>query len=563
MYIEILKKVIKTKTYEYILLRKGSRDKKTGKIIKETIANLTNEPIEQVMNMVNAIKGKITVSIEDTYQGKTIGFSLVIMFIMNMLGILKVIGSSYEAKISLLLITARIVIQSSRLQALNWAKQRDYILDIIQFDKKEKDKLNDKTIYLGLDYIQENQIKIEDKLFKIYYGDNPPKRVFYDITSSYVEGDYENSNLATYGYNRDKKEGKKQIVIGLLTDSSGHAISIHTYKGNTNDTSTFIEQLNKLKNRFNLDTITIVGDGGMIKSEGIIKIKEYGFDYITSIGKPSIMKLINDTNSNIDMSLFDEDLKEIIENDTRYILRLNPFRKEDIRLTRESKLERLKEFIKVKQDYYNTHYRAKPQTLENNINKKISDLKLSKFVSYNVVYEDGDIVIKGKDINEDINKEVKTKALANISIKINEDEKRKVEQLDGCYVITSSLVDKDKDTKEDIHKAYKTLIKVENAFKILKTEFLEIRPLYIKTDKRIIGHVALSMLAYNISLKLKDYTKIAKLDFKNTIGLLSDVKTTIAKLTKKVSVNYIPKVNKDLEKLFNIMEFVMPNKVNY
>lgn len=98
---------------------------------------------------------------------------------------------------------------------------------------------------------------------------------------------------------------------------------------------------------------------------------------------------------------------------------------------------------------------------------------------------------------------------------------------------------------------------------MLKTEFLEIRPLYIKTDKRIIGHVALSMLAYNISLKLKEYTKIAKLDFKNTIGLLSDVKTTITKLTKKVSVNYIPKVNKDLEKLFNIMEFNMPNKVNY
>jgi hypothetical protein len=100
MYIEISKKVTKTKTYEYILLRKGSRDKKTGKIIKETIANLTNEPIEQVMTIVNAFKGKQTVSPTDLKQGKTIGFSLIIMFIVNILGISKAIGKSFEAKSS-------------------------------------------------------------------------------------------------------------------------------------------------------------------------------------------------------------------------------------------------------------------------------------------------------------------------------------------------------------------------------------------------------------------------------------------------------------------------------
>ena len=287
MYIEISKKITKTKTYEYILLRKGSRDKKTGKIIKETIANLTNEPIEQVMTIVNAFKGKETISPTDLGQGKTIGFSLIIIFIMNILGISKAIGKSFEAKIAIVLIVARITIQSSRLQALKWAKNRDYILDIVEFNKKEKDRLNDKTIYFGLDYIQENQIKIEDKLFKAYYGSNPPKRLFYDVTSSYVTGDYSDSELVAYGYNRDRKKGTQQIVIGLLTDENGHAISIHTYPGNTNDVATFTDQLDKLKNRFNLENITIVGDGGMIKSDDIYKIKELGYDHTFLHKSPS------------------------------------------------------------------------------------------------------------------------------------------------------------------------------------------------------------------------------------------------------------------------------------
>ena len=168
-------------------------------------------------------------------------------------------------------------------------------------------------------------------------------------------------------------------------------------------------------------------------------------------------------------------------------------------------------------------------------------------------------MIKDKNGNE----EFKTKALITIEITIDEKAKKEVEQLDGCYVVTTSLTDTSKDTKEEIHKAYKTLIKVENAFKTLKTEFLEIRPLYLKTDKRIKGHVALSMLAYNITLKLKSYTNQAKLDFKDTIGMLSTIQTTTAQLTKKFYVNYIPEVNQSLQDLFKIMNFIMPKKVDY
>ena len=260
------------------------------------------------------------------------------------------------------------------------------------------------------------------------------------------------------------------------------------------------------------------------------------------------------------MSLFDKDLKEVIDkgNNVRYILRNNPIRTEEIRQNTQDKIDSLEKNVKSKIEYYNTHFNAKKETLEKNINKKISDLKLSSFISYNITYTKTKSIftIKGEDV-------IKTKELAKYEMIVDEKEKNVFQELDGCYVVKTSLTDTSKDSKEDIHKAYKTLIKVENAFKTLKTDFLEIRPLYIKTDKRIKGHVALSMLSYNISLKLKNYINQADLDFKDTIGMLSDIKTTTAQLTKKIIVNYIPKVNKSLENLFKIMNFTMPNKVNY
>ena len=560
MYIAITKKKYKDTYHQQILLRESYRE--DGKVKTRTLLNLTNKPKEQVEAMAAALKIKNKdeiITAKQQFQGKTIGFTSVIIFIMNFFGIIKVIGKKFEAKIALVLIAAAIVSRSSRLQALFWAKDEDKILDLLKFNQDEKDKLNTKTIYLGLDYIYENQQKIEDKLFKIYYGDNPPKKVFYDVTSSYVEGDYSDSELVKYGYNRDGKKGKQQIVIGLLTDENGHAISIHTYPGNTNDVKTFADQLHKLKNRFKLENITIVGDGGMIKSDDIIKIKELGYDYITSIGKPSIRALIKNQKSKVEMTLFDEDLKEVIdkENNKRYILRLNPIRRDEIRKNMEEKIESLKKFINTRIEYYNTHFKAKKETLEKDIDKKISNLKLSSFISCNLSYKDGDIIIVDKDKKET----TKTKKLATTNIAIDEAEKNIFQELDGCYVIKTSLMDATKDSKEDIHKAYKTLIKVENAFKTLKTDYLEIRPLYLKTDKRIIGHVALSMIAYNIVLKLKEYINLVNLDFKSTIAKLSKVQTINNKINDMISFETIPEVCDNLKILFSQMKFKLSTRI--
>jgi transposase len=557
MFVTVTRKKYKDTFHEQILLRESYRE--DGKVKSRTLLNLTNKPKEQIEAIAQALKNKNnnTVCIKDQEQGRTIGFSLVVYFIMNLLGITKALGKSFEAKIAMLLIAARIIIQSSRLQALYWSRE-DAILDVLKFDKAQVEKLNNKNIYLGLDYLYDNKEKIEQKLFKTYYKDKSPKRFYYDITSSYVEGDYSDSELVSYGYNRDKKTGKAQIVMGLLTDEDGHAVSIDTYPGNTNDVKTFADQLERLKNRFELDGITIVGDGGMIKSEDIATIKELGYDYITSIGKPSIKKLIDDPSSEIKMSLFDEELQEVIDeaNSTRYIVRCNPIRREEIRATRESKITRLETFIAEKQKYYNSHYKAQAETMINNIDKKISSLKLKSFVSYEISYTDGACeVTKG---NETIDKD---KPLATITIIIDEEQKNKTQELDGCYVVKTSLINTSKDTKEDIHSAYKTLIKVENAFKTLKTDYLEIRPLYLRTDSRIIGHTVVSMLAYNIVLKLKGYIALTNLDFKSTIRGLGSIQTTINRLNSAIAIEYIPVVKKELKELFKVMNFKLPSKV--
>jgi len=559
MYIAFTRKKYKDTYHEQVLLRESYRE--DGKVKTRTIANFTNQPKEQIEAIVVALKskGKALISTDNQFQGFSVGLSMVILFIMKQLGMIKVIGKSFEAKIAILLIAARITIQSSRLQALYWAKEEDKILDLSQFTEDEKEKLNNKTIYKGLDYISENQESIENKLFKSYYKNNPPKRVFYDVTSSYVEGEYEDSELVAYGYNRDKKQGKAQIVIGALTDEDGHAISIQTYPGNTNDVKTFTDQLDKLKNRFKLESITIVGDGGMIKSEDIVKIKELGYDYITSIGKPSIEKLIKDKESKIEMSLFDEALQEVVDEakSVRYILRQNPIRRDEIRETRASKITRIEAFIKEKQEYYNSHYRAKKEIMTANIDKKIASLKLSKFISYKIEYKDGECKIETKDNNQT----TKTKVLATVEIVIDSEAQAKIAQLDGCYVITTSLTSIDKDTKEDIHKAYKTLIKVENAFKTLKTEYLEIRPLYLRTDSRIKGHIFISMLSYNIVLKLRGYISDTKLDFKSTIRQISGIKTVRNVINKTIAYETIPAVDGKITKLFDKMKFKLPNRI--
>src|SRR5205823_67543 len=164
-------------------------------------------------------------------------------------------------------------------------------------------------LYQALDWLEAHQPAIEEVLFTHRYttAGQAPTLYLYDVTSSYLAG--KQNELSEYRYNRDGKKGKKQIVVGLLTDEEGWPITVKVFRGNTQDPATFKNQINKLVQRFGVERVTFVGDRGMIKSAQIEALGEAGLHYITALTKPQIESLIKA--DVFQWSLFDETLAEV------------------------------------------------------------------------------------------------------------------------------------------------------------------------------------------------------------------------------------------------------------
>ena len=306
----------------------------------------------------------------------------------------------------------------------------------------------------------------------------------YDVTSSYLEG--EKNELAAFGYNRDKKKGKKQIVIGLLTDSEGYPISVEVFKGNTGDTKTVSNQLQKLKDNFGVERVIFVGDKGMVKSGQIKEIisNKYKWNYLTTITRQQIRTLLKE--KIIGLELFDKDIVEVKQEDgTRYILRRNPIRAKEIKNNRDSKIEYIEEFTNGQNLYLKEHKKAKTEVSLRKIEEKISKLKLKTIVS---------TTVEGRTI----------------LIKTDSENKKKEEELDGCYVVKTDVPEEKLDTQK-AHDRYKDLAKVEFAFRTMKTTLEKIRPIFVRKQQQTRGHVFVAMLAYMIIKYITD--KLEKLNY--------------------------------------------------
>ena len=179
------------------------------------------------------------------------------------------------------------------------------------------------------------------------------KLPLYDVTSSYLEG--ANNELADYGYNRDKKKGKKQIVIGLLTNSEGMPVAVRVFKGNTSDSKTIPDQISLLRNDFLIKKVTLVGDRAMFPQAQKDDLPEQ-ISYISAIGKRQIKTLLK--NEQLQMSLFDEDLQEVEIDQVRYILRCNSHRKQELADNRADKIKFISTKIEEKNTYLQEHPRS-------------------------------------------------------------------------------------------------------------------------------------------------------------------------------------------------------------
>ena len=499
------------KTYRRVLMRNSYRV--DGVVRHDTIANLSHCRDDEITAMKLALKNKGqleklgTLNDCSSRQGLSVGAVWCFFQLAKQLGLIKIFGQSRNAMLSLWLVFAALIAQGSRLSAARLA-QKHAVCDILNLDS-----FNEDDLYCAMDWLENQQDTIEQAMFANRYnnGEEAPNLFLYDVTSSYLEGDQ--NELAQYGYDRDKKKGKTQIVIGLLTDDVGRPISVEVFDGNTQDTQTVASQIEKLQKRFSVKQVTLVGDRGMLKSAQISVLNAVGFNYITAITKPQIKTLIKE--GVIQLSLFDDKIMEVMDNGTRYVLRRNPVRALEIAKSREKKYKFLQDFVTDQNVYLAEHPRAKAEIALRKVNEKIGKFSFQEWVVPNIetnnnsTQQDDNIDLKNIDgnsgsENHDDNKEKSQRPYPEnriLALTINDEKKQEQCLLDGCYVIKSDL-STEAASGDVIHSRYKDLAKVENAFRTMKTTLLEMRGIFVRKEKRTRSHVFIIMLAYLIAFEL-------------------------------------------------------------
>jgi len=530
------------KSYTRHLLRESYREE--GKVKHRTIANLSSCTPEEIEALRLALSHKhdlsVLVNLKDDLrleQGLSVGAVWTVFSVAKRLGIVDALGSSRPGKLALWQVISRVIDQGSRLSAVRLAESHA-ACDVLNLAK-----FNEDDLYSNLDWLRENQAKIEDHLYmernEGRTGEDDqsaaPQLFLYDVTSSYLEGT--KNELSAFGYNRDKKKGKRQIVIGLLCDEAGIPLSIEVFTGNTKDPQTVSSQVKKVVQRFGGGSVTFVGDRGMIKSDEIEELNKEGFHYITAITKPQVRKLLR--TGVIQMALFDEHLAEVeTDEGIRYVLRRNPIRTLEVRKTRQEKLRAVEETVDDRNQYLAEHARARVEVAQRKVREKIQQLKLSGWLSERV---NGRVISLAKD----------TGALAEEA------------KLDGCYVLKTDL-GKEVASKETIHARYKDLALVEWAFRTSKTVTLEVRPVHVRTASHTRGHVFVVMLSYLIIAELARCWRELDVTVNEGIKQLDTICATQLLVKGKVSCNQIPRPRPFLNQLLEAAQVnlpeVLPNK---
>ncbi len=472
MHVDDQTYTVNGKSYRRTLLRNSYR--KNGKACHDTIANLSkcdDDEIEAIKLALANKRNLAALSVPEkevkTQQGYSVGAVWLLYQLAKRLGIVKALGQSEEAMLSLWMVISTVIGSVSRLSSTRLA-QIHAACDILGLNSFCEDDL-----YLAMDWLSAHQAVIEKRLFNHRYKAEKPNLYLYDVTSSYLEGDQ--NELGDYGYNRDRKEGKKQIVIGLLTDDEGQPLSCEVFRGNTQDTSTFKNQVDKVAKRFGIKEVTFVGDRGMIKSAQICDLSEEKYHYITALTKAQIETLLK--NHVVQMELFDETVCEAAVEGIRYIYRRNPVRAMEIRESRQSKLRKLRDVCAQKVKYLAEHPRAKVDVARHVVEEKAKKLNISKWASVNT---------QGRELR----------------IEIEEVELEEQQKLDGCYVIKTDL-SVETAAKQTVHDRYKSLSEVEWAFRTMKTTLLHLRGIFVRKADRTRAHVFTIMLAYLIAYHLR------------------------------------------------------------
>ena len=456
------------KTYTRHLLRESYRA--NGKVLHRTIANVSHCSAAEIEALRLALRHKEDLehlgTVQDAVtlkQGVSFGAVWTVYHVARRLGIAQALGTTREGKLALWQVMARVIDQGSRLSAVRLAMTHA-ACDVLGLGTFDEDAL-----YENLDWLAGIQASVEDKLFAQRIKTTPVSLFLYDVTSSYLEGTQ--NAFAAFGYNRDGKKGKRQIVIGLLCDEDGHPVSSEVFPGHTQDPHTFAAQINKVKARFGVTAVTFVGDRGMIKGQQIEDLAKQGCHYITAMTKPQIEKLLKQ--GTLQMDLFDQELAEVLTDEgLRYVLRRNPVRAQEVRDTRHAKLAKLQAQVAKYNQYLTDHPHANAQGAWQKLVAYAQKLRIADWVDLTVEERSLTLTVKAS---------------------VQQDEAK----LDGCYVLKTDLTPQQA-KKELVHDRYKDLASVEHAFRTCKTAHLEVRPIFLRREARTRAHAFVVMLAYQI-----------------------------------------------------------------
>ena len=458
-----------------ILLRESYRE--GGKVRKRTLLNLSDWPAERIAGFKMLLKGGTV--IPQDQQAITITRSLPHGHVAAALGTARKIGldrllgpdGNRCRDLVLALVINRVLEPGSKLAAAG-ALSPDTASSSLGL-QLGLGIVDEDELYTALDWLAVRQPAIELALAKYHLTGGT--LVLYDVSSSYLEGRC--CPLAQYGYNRDRKRGKLQIVYGLLCARNGCPIAIEVFEGSTADPTTLTSQVTKLKERFGLDHVVLVGDRGMITQARVTEnLTKAGLDWITALRAPAI-KALRDAGA-LQMSLFDErDMAAITSPDypgerlivcrNRDLARERARKREDLLAATEKDLAAIAAAVRRSR---------KPLRGEAEIALKVGAVVNRRKMAKHFELAIGEASFAFHR---------KAAAIAAEAA------------LDGVYVVRTSLPKKALDDAATVG-AYKSLARVERAFRSLKTVDIHLRPIFHWTVPRVRAHVFLCMLAYHV-----------------------------------------------------------------
>lgn len=479
MHVATTKRTYQGRVYVSHLLRRSFRE--GGKVKHQTLGNLSHLPPD----LIDTIRGRLageTPPLQGPWEivrSLPHGHVAAVLGTLRQIGLEGILGSrpSRERSLAIALIIMRLIAPQSKLATCRGLKEETATTSLaVELGLGE---IAEEELYQALDWLGLRQTRIESKLARRHLQDGT--LVLYDVSSSYYTGHH--AGLVQFGYNRDGKKRFPQIVYGLLCNAQGCPVAIEVFQGNTADPKTLGPQIEKLRIRFGVTRVVLVGDRGMITSKRIDEsLRDVeGLDWITALRADNIQKLASQ--GLIQPSLFDErDLVEISSPDypgERLVVCRNPLLADERARKREELLaatEKQLEEIAVA-----TRRRRRPLRSKDQI-----ALRVGKVLNHYKV---------GKHFHLEIEEQKFTYRRDAAWI-------AKEAALDGLYVIRTSVADTALSSENTV-RAYKDLAKVERAFRTMKTIDLHVRPIYHWLDERIKAHVFLCMLSYYVEWHMR------------------------------------------------------------